>query len=177
MLAQVLEPLLGQTGWLDEVAVAQNSAQAARMWAVREGISLAQRQYGPAIKHDIALPVTAVADFCEQAAKRLRPWLAQEPLGLRWVNFGHLGDGNLHFNLLLPQGAAAATVELLTCQLNPVVHDLVHSMGGSISAEHGIGQLRREENRRYKSSVEMDLMLLIKRALDPNLVMNPGKLF
>jgi FAD/FMN-containing dehydrogenase len=97
-------------------------------------------------------------------------------LAAQVINFGHVGDGNLHYNVLLPAGLAPTAVKENTLRLNRVVHDLVAHYEGSISAEHGVGQLRRDELRRYKSPVEMDLMLAIKRALDPNLIMNPGKL-
>ena len=169
-------------GHVDDVAVALTDAQATQMWRVREGVSLAQVQFGTAIKHDIALPVSAIEGFCAAAREALAPWLTDPALGLRLVNFGHLGDGNLHFNVLVPRTAPADEarhideVTELAQRIQPVVHDLVHAHGGCISAEHGIGQLRREDNRRYKSSVEMDLMMAMKRALDPNQIMNPGKL-
>jgi FAD/FMN-containing dehydrogenase len=97
-------------------------------------------------------------------------------LAARVINFGHLGDGNLHYNVLLPAGLAPGAVKASTGLLNRAVHDVVAAFNGSISAEHGIGQLRRDELRHYKAPLEMELMMAIKRAFDPNLIMNPGKL-
>jgi FAD/FMN-containing dehydrogenase len=96
--------------------------------------------------------------------------------GVRIINFGHLGDGNLHYNVLQPADISYADMAERTALLNRTVHDLVHAMGGSISAEHGIGQLRREELPRYKPALEFELMMRIKQTLDPNQIMNPGKL-
>ncbi|MNL74897.1 putative FAD-linked oxidoreductase [compost metagenome] len=95
---------------------------------------------------------------------------------VRIINFGHLGDGNLHYNVLLPLDTAPEVVAATTSQFNRIVHDLVAADQGSISAEHGVGQLRRDEMRHYKSEVEFDLMMRIKQSLDPNQIMNPGKL-
>ena len=92
------------------------------------------------------------------------------------INFGHLGDGNLHFNVMIPLSSSYEEVRQATLLLNRLVHDLVTEKQGSISAEHGVGQLRRDELRHYKSPLEMELMLRIKQAFDPNLIMNPGKL-
>lgn len=165
--------------WLEndgarQVVMAHNATQVQQMWKLREGISLAQKQFGFAIKHDIALPVSALESFCSSATAYVQNLPASYEAQL--INFGHLGDGNLHFNVLLPHAACPENSALLVRQVNRHIHDLVHHLGGSISAEHGIGQLRREDNRRYKTTEEMDLMLHIKKALDPNLIMNPGKL-
>lgn len=165
--------------WLEkddkrQAVMAHNASQIQQMWKLREGISLAQKQFGFAIKHDIALPVSALESFCSSATAYVKNLPAAYEAQL--INFGHLGDGNLHFNVLLPHHACPEDKATLVRQINRYVHDLVHHLGGSISAEHGIGQLRREDNRRYKNPEEMDLMLHIKRALDPNLIMNPGKL-
>jgi len=159
-------------GLLQDCAIAMNEAQARAMWRLREGISQAQVRAGKAVKHDIALPVSRLAAFVEEAGAAL----AAEFPALPVVNFGHIGDGNLHYNVLLPPDVAAPEYARLTVALNRRVHDLVAQLDGSISAEHGVGQLRRDELRRYKSPVEMDLMWMIKRALDPNHLMNPGKL-
>ena len=176
-LQGLLEDVLMQ--WLQaqdarQAVIAQSAAQAQHMWRLREGISLAQKQAGFAIKHDIALAISALESFCTTATAYVQSLPAR--YGAQLINFGHLGDGNLHFNVLLPHGMDAEEQAALVRQVNRAIHDLVHHLGGSISAEHGIGQLRREDNRRYKSSEEMDLMLRIKQALDPNLIMNPGKL-
>jgi FAD/FMN-containing dehydrogenase len=154
-----------------DAVIAHSHEQAARLWALRENISEAQRREGPNIKHDIALPVSAIAPFlgaAERALTRAFP-------GVRFVIFGHLGDGNLHYNLAAPLGESAERFMDQTAAANRIVHDLVAAAGGSISAEHGIGQLKREELQRYKSPVELDLMHAVKRALDPHGLLNPGK--
>jgi FAD/FMN-containing dehydrogenase len=174
-LAELLEQGLAQAmeaGLVDDAAIAASDAQGQALWRLREGISQAQVRAGKAVKHDIALPISRLAGFIEEADAAL----AADFPGLAIVNFGHVGDGNLHYNVLLPLDVGAAEYGRLTAALNRRVHDLVAQRGGSISAEHGVGQLRRDELRRYKSTVEMDLMLLIKRALDPDQLMNPGKL-
>jgi FAD/FMN-containing dehydrogenase len=173
--ADMLEKGLGQAmeaGLIADAAVAASESQRQAMWRLREGISQAQVRAGKAVKHDIALPISRLAAFIDDADSTLG---AEFP-GLPIVNFGHVGDGNLHYNVLLPADVAAPDYAGLTAALNRRVHDLVAQRGGSISAEHGVGQLRRDELRRYKSTVEMDLMLMIKRALDPDQLMNPGKL-
>jgi FAD/FMN-containing dehydrogenase len=141
---------------------------------LREGISQAQVREGTAIKHDIALPISALASFEKEAEVAVRATLSGGIAAVQIVNFGHLGDGNLHYNVLLPSGLPSEQIKLATSRLNRVVHDLVANHNGSISAEHGIGQLRRDELRKYKSSLEIDLMMRIKRAFDPNQLMNPG---
>lgn len=120
------------------------------------------------MKHDIALPISAIGVFVARADAALREVVPD----VRIINFGHVGDGNLHYNVLLPTGAS----ESFATVLNRVVHDVVASLNGSISAERGVGQLRRAELQRYKSEVELDLMLRVKRGIDPNQIMNPGKL-
>jgi FAD/FMN-containing dehydrogenase len=169
-----LETALGaaaERGLLADATLAQSDAQRARLWALRENISEGQRREGPNIKHDIALPVSSIPAFLPQAERAL---LAALP-GSRLVIFGHLGDGNLHYNLSAPEGAGAAAFMEHAGMVNRIVHDFVHAFHGSISAEHGIGQLKREELPRYKSAVELDLMRRIKRAIDPHGIMNPGK--
>ncbi|MPT29085.1 MAG: hydroxyacid dehydrogenase, partial [Achromobacter sp.] len=174
-LPAMLEAALGaalEDGLIQDCVIAMNDAQAQAMWRLREGISQAQVRAGKAVKHDIALPISRLAAFVEEADLAL----VSEFPALTIVNFGHIGDGNLHYNVLLPLDVAPSEYARLTAALNRRVHDLVAQRGGSISAEHGVGQLRRDELRRYKSPVEMDLMLMIKRSLDPNQLMNPGKL-
>jgi len=145
--------------------------QARRLWALRENISEAQRREGPNIKNDISLPISRMTAFLE-ASKRA---LASALPGVRLVVFGHLGDGNLHYNISAPEGEAAAGFMAHAVTANRIVNDLVASHGGSFSAEHGIGQLKREELVRYKTDVEMQMMRAIKQALDPLGRMNPGK--
>ncbi len=173
-LAQQLEDALAgavAAGDASDALLAQSETQAEALWALRESISEAQKREGLSIKHDVSLPISAIPEFLTLAAERVQ---ASYP-GVRIVAFGHLGDGNLHYNLSLPEGAANAALLAATPSVNRVIHDLVASFGGSISAEHGLGQLKREEIKRYKSALEIELMTRIKTALDPQGLMNPGK--
>jgi FAD/FMN-containing dehydrogenase len=171
LIESVLEDALGE-GLILDAAVAQSETQSRAFWALRENISEAQAHEGPNIKHDVSLPISRIAEFAATADAEL----ARAFPGVRIVAFGHLGDGNLHYNVTAPAGTpAAAFVERELSAVNRIVHDGVARLGGSISAEHGVGQLRREEIRRYKSAVELDLMRALKRALDPLGIMNPGK--
>ncbi|MBW7900137.1 MAG: FAD-binding oxidoreductase [Rhodocyclaceae bacterium] len=160
-----------ERGQCSDAVVAQSGAQARRLWALREHISEAQRIEGFSIKHDVSLPISRLPVFLEQAEKALA---AAFP-GLRTVVFGHVGDGNLHYNLSMPAAGDNAAFIAAQPAANRIVHDLVHAHDGSISAEHGLGQLKREEILRYKSPVEMAAMRAVKRALDPQGLMNPGK--
>ncbi|MBT0963658.1 FAD-binding oxidoreductase [Denitromonas iodatirespirans] len=160
-----------EAGWVVDAVIAASLAQCEALWALRENISEAQRIEGVSIKHDVSLPVSAIPAFLAAAEKTLTdafPWV-------RIVAFGHMGDGNLHYNISAADAASNAALVAQTEVVNRCVHDLVASYDGSISAEHGIGQLKREEIVRYKSGVELDLMRAIKHALDPRDVMNPGK--
>ncbi|WP_407280008.1 FAD-binding oxidoreductase [Aromatoleum evansii] len=159
------------SGLAVDAAVAASIAQARAFWALRENISEAQKIEGVSIKHDISVPVSAIPDFLQQTQQAL---MALWP-DVRIVAFGHLGDGNLHYNLSKPGAVDNAEFVARTQDVNRIVHDRVAALNGSISAEHGIGQLKREENARYKSEVELDLMRTVKRALDPHGLMNPGK--
>jgi FAD/FMN-containing dehydrogenase len=158
-------------GAIADAVVAQSREQANRLWSLRENISEGQRREGPNIKHDISLPVSAIPGFMAQSAEAL----AHAFPGARLVIFGHLGDGNLHYNLSAPEGDAAAPFMAHAERVNRIVHDLVAEHGGSFSAEHGIGQLKRSDLVRYKSDVELGMMRAIKSALDPKGLMNPGK--
>jgi FAD/FMN-containing dehydrogenase len=154
-----------------DVTIAQSVEQANALWALRENISEAQRREGPNIKHDISVPVSVMPRFLDDAASAL---CAAFP-GVRFVTFGHLGDGNLHYNLAGPEGVDPEAFMAEAPRANRIVHDLVAAHHGSISAEHGIGQLKRGELTRYKSAVELDLMRRVKAAFDPQGVFNPGK--
>ncbi len=156
-----------------DATIAQSGDQARALWALRENIAEAQRRDGPNIKHDISLPVSVVARFVDEACAAVAAALP----GVRLVIFGHLGDGNLHYNLAAPEGVAPSVFLANTARANRVVHDIVAAHGGSISAEHGIGQQKRDELVRYKSAVEIDLMRTVKAALDPAGILNPGKIF
>ena len=155
-----------------DVVVAQSLAQSRELWRARESISSAQAAEGLNIKHDISLPVSAIPEFVAHTHQALTDLLP----GIRVVNFGHLGDGNLHYNVSPPAGAADEQAFLdLQPAINLITHDAVVARRGSISAEHGLGQLRRDEAARYKSEVEMGLMRAVKAALDPHGIMNPDK--
>ncbi len=160
-----------ERGLVKDAVVANSLSQSASLWALRERISEAQATEGKNIKHDIALPISRIADFIAATDAALQ---ANFP-GCRMVTFGHLGDGNLHYNVSAPAGQDADAFLRSQPAVNLLVHDSVHRHGGSISAEHGLGALKRDEIRRYKSGTEMDMMMAIKRALDPLNLMNPGK--
>jgi D-lactate dehydrogenase (cytochrome) len=132
---------------------------------------MAQATEGLNIKHDISLPVSRIGEFIDQTDALLQ----KDFPGCRMVTFGHLGDGNLHYNVSAPPGETHEAFLQQQDAINLRVHDNVHHYGGSISAEHGLGALKREEIRRYKSGTEMAMMEAIKRALDPLNLMNPGK--
>jgi len=173
-LDALLERELGaalETGLAVDAALAANLSQAQALWALRENISEAQRIEGVSIKHDISVPVSRIPEFLARAGTLLR---ARWP-EVRIVAFGHIGDGNLHYNLSRPDAQDNARFIATTSEVNRLVHDLVCELGGSISAEHGLGQLKREEVIRYKSALELELMRAVKTSLDPRGLMNPGK--
>ncbi len=161
-----------EAGSIGDAVLAQSEAQVQKLWALREHISEAQKIEGISIKHDIAVPVSRIPEFLERADAAL---VAAFP-GIRVVAFGHVGDGNLHYNLSKPDAQDNATFLASQPEVNRIVHDTVDALNGSISAEHGIGQLKRGELLRYKDPVEMALMRSIKQALDPRGLMNPGKI-
>ncbi len=173
-LAGALQDVLADAiaaGEAGDAAIAQSETQALALWALRENISEAQKVEGISIKHDISLPVSRIPEFIGRADAALTRAFP----GVRIVCFGHLGDGNLHYNQSKPTAQDNTAFLAQADAVNRVVHDLVAALDGSISAEHGIGQLKREEILRYKSDVEMDLMRKVKLALDPRGLMNPGK--
>ena len=162
-----------EAGHVLDAVVAENMTQAKQLWHIRESIPLAQAQEGLNIKHDISIPVSSIPEFVRVTDAKL----AESFPGARLVNYGHLGDGNLHYNVQAPAGMPAA--EFLARWEKPVnrlVHDAVQACGGSISAEHGIGVLKREELAQRKDPVALGLMRNIKAALDPANLMNPGRL-
>jgi FAD/FMN-containing dehydrogenase len=171
LLERALGAALGE-GVVRDAAVAASVAQSRGLWDLREHIPLAQAADGKNIKHDISLPISSIADFIAGTEPQLQ---AAFP-GCRLVCFGHLGDGNLHFNVAPPAGVANEDFLHSQEAVNRVVHDAVAAFGGSISAEHGIGALKRDELARYKSPVELKLMRAVKSALDPLGLMNPGKI-
>ncbi|MBV6323810.1 FAD-binding oxidoreductase [Duganella violaceipulchra] len=157
---------------ISDAVVATSVAQSAGLWQLREHIPLAQAKAGKNIKHDISLPVSSIADFIAATG----PLLEAAFPGCQLVCFGHLGDGNLHYNVAPPDGIANEDFLANQDKVNRVVHDSVVGFGGSISAEHGIGALKKDELAHYKSAVELNMMRAIKAALDPLGIMNPGKI-
>jgi FAD/FMN-containing dehydrogenase len=173
---QVFEGLLEaafEAGIVQDAAIAQSLQQARDFWHLRESIPLAQAQAGLNIKHDIALPVSAIPGFVAEMDAALARYLP----GIEVIDFGHLGDGNLHYNVQAPAGVApAAFLAAHEAPINAMVYDAVQRRGGSISAEHGIGRLKREELAQRKDPTALALMQSIKRALDPLGLLNPGRL-
>jgi FAD/FMN-containing dehydrogenase len=173
--AGMLEAILSaafEAGAVEDSVVAASLEQSHSLWQIREGIPEAHAKAGGNVKHDIALPVSAIPAFVEETNARLAerfPWI--EP-----AVFGHLGDGNLHYNMGTLAGTPIAVAFEHEREINEIVHAAVAARGGSISAEHGIGQLKREVLPNYKSALELRLMRQIKQALDPAGLMNPGKL-
>ncbi len=171
LFERLLEVALEQECVTDAV-VAENIAQSKALWHIRESIPLAQADEGPNIKHDISIAVSLIPEFVRVAESRL----AQALPGVRLVNFGHLGDGNLHFNVQAPVGGEAqAFLRDHEETVNAIVYDTVQQFGGSISAEHGVGGLKVDKLPHYKEAVALEMMRAIKRGLDPQNLMNPGR--
>jgi FAD/FMN-containing dehydrogenase len=160
-----------EAGEIADAAIASSETQREMFWRLRESIPEAQRREGASIKHDISVTTGELPRFIVEGAALL----AELAPGARLVSYGHLGDGNLHFNLSPQRGGSDEEFLRLAPQVNRAVHDLVARYGGSFSAEHGIGQLKRAELLRYKHPVAIELMRSIKQAVDPNGIMNPGK--
>jgi len=158
-------------GLASDAVIAVSEAQRAALWKLRESMSEAQKKEGPSLKHDVAVPVAAVADFIAKATEAVAASLP----GARPVPFGHLGDGNIHFNIQAKDADMASFLARWD-EIALIVHDVVRDFGGSFSAEHGIGVMKRADLKRYKSPVEIDLMRALKRTLDPKNILNPGKL-
>ena len=168
---QLLEIAMEQ-GIVTDAIIAENIRQAHDLWHIRESITLAQADEGVNVKHDVSVPVSRIPDFVADTDARLQALVP----GLRLVDFGHLGDGNLHYNVQAPAGAdAAAFVAAHEGAIGDEVYRSVQRFGGSISAEHGIGALKRDKLPHYKSPVALQLMHTIKRALDPQCLLNPGR--
>ena len=159
-------------GTVSDAVVAKSHAEAASLWKLRESISESQKREGSSIKHDISVPVAAIPDFLAKATPAV---LALVP-GARAVSFGHLGDGNLHFNFNSPQPGDDPAFLAQWDEVQRTVHDIVKEFGGSISAEHGIGAMKVAALPRYKSHEELDAMRALKAAFDPKNILNPGKL-
>ena len=173
-LTALLERLLQeelQRGHLADAVVARSARERAELWRLRESIPEAQRQEGASIKHDVSVPVSRIPELIERGTDLV---LREDP-EVRVCPFGHLGDGNLHFNLSQPPVMSSADFLAQWQHYNRLVHDLVAELGGSFSAEHGIGRLKVADLTRYGDPVKLDLMRRLKRELDPDDLFNPGK--
>lgn len=162
-----------EAGLVRDAVVAQTEAQAKALWAIRENQSPAQKPEGATWKHDIAVPVSQVAAFLAEATAAMQAFAP----GARIAAFGHVGDGNIHYDVLRPDGGSDAEHAARRDPGSRIVHDIVARMGGSISAEHGLGAMKTAEGARYKSEVELSAQRAIRRALDPKRILNPRVLF
>jgi FAD/FMN-containing dehydrogenase len=165
-LAKALE-----SGLAGDAVIAAGETQRRALWRLRESLSEAQKYEGASIKNDVSVPIDRAPDFLERGIAAVSALVP----GVRPVPFGHLGDGNIHFNFSVPNGGDDDAFLARWKDVARTVHDVVHSFGGSISAEHGLGIMKRDEILRYKSAIEMDVMRALKRTLDPNGILNPGK--
>jgi FAD/FMN-containing dehydrogenase len=154
-----------------DAAIASSLAQRDALWRIRESIPEAQTHEGASIKHDVCVPVAALPEFVARASA----WVTRNVPDARLVAYGHVGDGNLHFNLSQPAGGSAEKFMARRAEIQRAIYDLALSMRGSFSAEHGIGRYKVDELERYRSTVELDVMRTLKRALDPKGILNPGK--
>lgn len=173
--ADVMEDILGealQKHIIEDASIAQSLSQQKQFWRLREDMSPAQKTEGGSIKHDISVPVASIPDFIVEAANIVESIAP----GARIVCFGHMGDGNLHYNVSQPLGADKQNYLGLWEEMNHHIHTLAMSYKGSFSAEHGIGQLKRKELISFKSPVALSLMRSIKQVFDPKNIMNPGKM-
>jgi D-lactate dehydrogenase (cytochrome) len=174
-LRHALEELLAsslETGLIADGTIAESAGQTRALWRIREGMVEAQKHIGATVKHDVSVPVSKVAEFIGGASDAV----TQKFPGTRIIPFGHVGDGNIHFNLAQAPAAKPTDFIAATEAMNHVVHDIAAAFAGSISAEHGIGRLKRDELTRYKPAAALDLMRRIKDALDPHGIMNPGNI-
>jgi FAD/FMN-containing dehydrogenase len=159
-------------GLVQDAALCANERQRAQLWRLRENVPEAQRRAGPSLKHDISVPISALGDFVAAASN----WVQLHVPAGTLVAYGHAGDGNLHFNISFPRSTSAEFLAREEPLIRRAIHDLVDAHGGSFSAEHGIGRLKVGELEHYASPVSLAMMREVKRALDPNGIMNPGKL-
>jgi len=160
-----------EEGLATNATVAASEVQRAALWRLRESFSEAQKRESASLKHDVSVPIDAIPELIARGSAAVGS-LVQ---GIRPVPFGHLGDGNVHFNFSAPKNADAKSFLSRREEIARVVHDIVASLGGSISAEHGLGVMKRDEILRYKSTAELETMRRLKRTLDPNDILNPGK--
>ena len=171
-IEETLETALSKEIITDAV-IADNDSQMKQLWRIREEIPAAQSKEGGSIKHDISVPISETVKFIKTATKMVENLIP----GSRICAFGHIGDGNIHFNITQPVGYDKQAFLDSWTEVNRVVHDLVTDMGGSISAEHGIGILKRDELKLYLPEIHIDLMRQIKTSFDPKNLMNPDKIF
>ena len=169
-LESVLESAF-EAGAVIDAAFAESGQQAADFWRIRETIPEAQGHAGGSIKNDVSVPVSKVAEL----TRRLDVAMEKVVPGARPVNFGHVGDGNLHYNVSQPEGMDRDAFLARWHDVTDAINDIVHDLGGSFSAEHGVGRLKRKELERYRGEVAVDVMRTLKAALDPKGIMNPGK--
>jgi len=170
----LLESILGEAfeaELVEDAAFAQNLTQVNDFWHIRHGMSEVQKPEGGSIKHDVSVPVASIPDFLDKAMAAVEAFVP----GCRPVPFGHIGDGNIHFNVSQPVGADKEAYLAKWDEMNAIVHGIVQEFGGSISAEHGIGRLKRDLLADVKSEIELDLMKRIKSAFDPEGLLNPGR--
>jgi len=172
LLESLLETAM-EAGLVQDAAIALSTAQSRAFWNIREGVVEAQRFEGGSIKHDVAVSVSAIPAFVQTVIAAVA---ARMP-DLRPLPFGHCGDGNVHFNFCQARGADTAEFLSRTKEVNRIVHEIVAEFGGSISAEHGIGRLKKDELARWKDPADLQLMRRIKAAFDPDGIMNPGAIF
>ena len=170
MLSECLEQALSD-GLLEDAVLARNERERAALWTLRESIPEAQRRDGASLKHDISVPVAAIAEFIVRASD----WVRHHVPDGRLIAYGHAGDGNLHFNINQAPDADRDAFLARGEAVKRAIHDLVRDFDGSISAEHGIGRLKVTELERYAPAVELDLMRAVKHAFDPHGIMNPSK--
>jgi FAD/FMN-containing dehydrogenase len=173
-LSELLENALGEAVSGDlvrDAVIASSESQRRALWQIRENIPESQKIDGVSVKHDVSVPVSRVPDMIERAGERL----AKRFPDVRIVAFGHVGDGNVHYNCSKSAAQEAREFCAQAPEVNHIVYEVVNELGGSISAEHGLGVLKRDEIKRYKSALELELMRRVKRALDPDGIMNPGK--
>jgi FAD/FMN-containing dehydrogenase len=162
-----------EAGLIGDAALAQSQAQAQALWSLRENQSAGQKPEGADFKHDVSVPVSAVPALIERADAAI----ARAFPGARVIAFGHVGDGNIHYDILQPRGADPDAFAARRDEAARIVHDITAGLGGSISAEHGLGVLKSAEALRYKSAAEVEAMRALRRALDPGRIMNPRVLF
>ena len=162
-----------EQGRISDAVIAKSQSEAEALWRLRHAIAEAERQDGKALKHDVSVPLSKMQSFLEQGdalLAKLRP-------DLRLVAFGHVGDGNLHYNVVLPRDLPPDEWRAEGERITQAIYDLVASLGGSFSAEHGVGQAKRPYLARYRAGPEFELMQMLKKTLDPANILNPGKLF